>query len=178
MSKDNHWLNNSVVSRISRGPGLESRSGRDFFFPWDIWWLTVDSRLGQRASKCASLVVPSRFGTGGGNLITQGGVKGRPSGSVAQLAEFSHGKRETLGSSPGRDTILFSFPVTLTLLYSFTNNQVVRNIGKQENLAITDQSLISKRIILKFSWRKFYIRTTYFTVHCTQEGWTSWFNRI
>ena len=32
-------------------------------------------------------------------------VKGRPSGSVAQLAECSHGKREALGSTPGRATI-------------------------------------------------------------------------
>ena len=38
-------------------------------------------------------------------------VKGRPCGSVAQLAECSHGKREALGSSPGRATI-FSSPVT------------------------------------------------------------------
>ena len=45
-------------------------------------------------------------------LIKQGeNVKGRPSGSVAQLAECSHGKREALGSSPGRATI-FSSPVT------------------------------------------------------------------
>ena len=51
MSKDDHWLNNSVVSRIARGPGFESRSGHDFFLPCDIWWLSVSSRLGQRASK-------------------------------------------------------------------------------------------------------------------------------
>ena len=38
-------------------------------------------------------------------------VKGRPCGSVAQLAEYSHGKREALGSSPGRAT-MFSSPVT------------------------------------------------------------------
>ena len=38
-------------------------------------------------------------------------VKGRPCGSVAQLAECSHGKLEALGSSPGRATI-FPFPVT------------------------------------------------------------------
>ena len=37
--------------------------------------------------------------------------KGWPCGSVAQLAECSHGKREALGSSPGRATI-FSSPVT------------------------------------------------------------------
>ena len=46
------------------------------------------------------------------NLIKQGeNVKGRPSGSVAQLAECSHGKREALGSSLGRAKI-FSSPVT------------------------------------------------------------------
>ena len=31
-------------------------------------------------------------------------VKGRPRGSVGQLAEFSHGKREALGSSLGLAT--------------------------------------------------------------------------
>ena len=47
----------------------------------------------------------------GANLIKQGeNVKGRPCGSVAQLAKCSHGKREALGSSPGRATI-FSSPV-------------------------------------------------------------------
>ena len=40
-----------------------------------------------------------------------GCVKGRPCGLVAQFAECSHGKREALGSSPGRATI-FSSPVT------------------------------------------------------------------
>ena len=40
-------------------------------------------------------------------------MKGRPCGSVTQLAECSHGKREALGSSPGRATIFF-FPVTRT----------------------------------------------------------------
>ena len=45
----------------------------------------------------------------GTNLIKQGGnVKGRPSGLVAQLADGSHGKREALGSSPGRVTIFSS----------------------------------------------------------------------
>ena len=39
MSKDDHWLNNSVVSRIARGPGFESRSGHDFFLPCDIYIL-------------------------------------------------------------------------------------------------------------------------------------------
>ena len=38
-------------------------------------------------------------------------VKGRSCGSVAQLAECSHGKREALGSSPGR-AVIFSSPVT------------------------------------------------------------------
>ena len=65
------------------------------------------SRLGQRASKTACFVVPLLFRADlGTNLIKQGGnVKGRPSGSVAQLAECSHGKREVLGSSPCRATI-------------------------------------------------------------------------
>ena len=52
----------------------------------------------------------------GTNVIKQGGggggrginLKGQPSGSVAQLAECSHGKREALGSSPGRATIFYS----------------------------------------------------------------------
>ena len=73
----------------------------------------MGSRLGQRASKIACFVVPpfisADFRT---NLIKQGGnVKGRPCGSVAQLAECWHGKPDALGSSPGRATIFFS-PVT------------------------------------------------------------------
>ena len=68
---------------------------------------------GQRASKCACLIVSPLFRADSGtNLIKQGeNVKGRPCGSVAQLAEYSHGKREALGSSPGRATIVSS-PVT------------------------------------------------------------------
>ena len=70
------------------------------------------SRLGQQAPKGACLVVPSWFRAySGTNLIKQEeDEKGRPCSSVAQLAEYSHGKREALGSSPGRATI-FSFPV-------------------------------------------------------------------
>ena len=46
----------------------------------------------------------------GTNLIKQvENVKGRPSGSVAQLAECSHGKRESLGSSLCR-AMSFSLP--------------------------------------------------------------------
>ena len=73
----------------------------------------MGSRLGQRASKVACFVVPPLFRADSGtNLIKQGeNVKGRPCGSVAQLAECSHDKREALGSSPGRATI-FSSPVT------------------------------------------------------------------
>ena len=84
-------------------------------FRCDIWWLSVGSRLGQRPSKSACFVVPPLFRADSGtNLIKQGeSVKGRPCGSVAQLAECSHGKREALGSSPGRATI-FSSPVTLS----------------------------------------------------------------
>ena len=73
----------------------------------------MGSRLGRRASKGACLVVPPLFrADSGANLVKQGeNVKGRPCGSVAQLAGCSHGKREALGSSPGRATI-FSSPVT------------------------------------------------------------------
>ena len=78
-----------MLERLARGPGFESRSGHDFFLPYDIWWLNVDSRLGQRASKSACFVVPPLFRADPGtNLIKQReNVKGRPSGSVAQLAE-------------------------------------------------------------------------------------------
>ena len=74
----------------------------------------MGSRLGQRASKSACFVVPPLFRSDSGtNLIKQGkNVKGRPSGSVARLAECMHGKREALGSSPDRAKI-FSCPVTL-----------------------------------------------------------------
>ena len=69
---------------------------------------------GATSIKSACFVVPPLFQADSGtNLIKQGeNVKGRPSGSVAQLAECSHGKREALGSSPGRTTI-FSSPVTV-----------------------------------------------------------------
>ena len=78
----------------------------------------MGSRLGQRASKSACFVVPPLFRADSGtNIIKQGeNVKGRPSGSVTQLAECSHGKREALGSSPGRATIVSS-PVTLILYF-------------------------------------------------------------
>ena len=82
MSRHDHWLNGSVVSRIARGPGFESRPGHDFFLPCDIWWLGVGSRLGQRASKSACFVVPPLFRAGSGtNLIKQGeNIKGRSLG--------------------------------------------------------------------------------------------------
>ena len=44
-------------------------------------------------------------------------VKGRQSGSKAQLVEWSHGKREALGSSPSRATIVSS-PVTFVRITS------------------------------------------------------------
>ena len=67
----------------------------------------MGSRQGQRALKSGCLVVPPLFQEDSGtNLIKQGeNVKGRPSGSVAQLAECPHSKREALGSSPGWATI-------------------------------------------------------------------------
>ena len=84
------------------------------------------SRLGQRASKGACLVVPPLYRADSGmNLIKQGeNVKGRPYGSVAQLAECLHGEREALGSSPGRATI-FSSPVTnATLEYRMQSRRL------------------------------------------------------
>ena len=70
----------------------------------------MGSRLGQRASKSACFVVSPLFRADWGtNLIKQGeNVKGRPSGSVAQLAECSHSKREALGfeSRSGHDFFL------------------------------------------------------------------------
>ena len=81
----------------------------------------MGSRLGQRASKGACLVVPPLFRADSGtNLIKQGeNVKGRPCGSVAQLAECSHGKREALGSSPGRATIFSSSVTHLTTIFTY-----------------------------------------------------------
>ena len=63
-----------------------------FFPPCDIWWLSVGSRLGQRASKIACSVVPLLFRADSGmNPIKQGeNVKGLPSGLVAELAECWH----------------------------------------------------------------------------------------
>ena len=56
----------------------------------------MGSRLEQRASKSACFVVPPLLRADSGtNLIKQGeSVKGRPCGSVAQLAVCSHGKRQ------------------------------------------------------------------------------------
>ena len=71
------WLGSSVggvLARWAEGPGFESRSGHDFFLPCDIWWLSVGSRLGQRASNSACFVVPQLFRADSGtNLIKQGG---------------------------------------------------------------------------------------------------------
>ena len=78
MVSERHWV------RIPVGLG--------FFPPRDIWWLSVGSRLGQRASKSACSVVPLLFRADSGmNSIKQGeNVKGRPSGFVAELAECLH----------------------------------------------------------------------------------------
>ena len=59
----------------------------------------------QRASKSACLVVPRLFRADSGtNLIKQEqNVKGRFSGSLAQLAVYSHGKREALADKRERE---------------------------------------------------------------------------
>ena len=68
---------------------------------------------GQYGGPCSNLKetvssVPEWFRADSGtNLIKQGeNVTGRSSGSIA-VVECSHGKRETLGSSPGRATFFF-----------------------------------------------------------------------
>ena len=95
---------------VSERPWVRVPVGTLYFLPCDIWWLSVGSRLGQRAC----LVFPPLFRADSRtNLIKQGeNVNGRPSGSLAQLAEFPHGKRETLSSSPGQATILPLFDVS------------------------------------------------------------------
>ena len=48
MSKVGHWLNNSVVSRITRGPGFESRAGKKS-------WPDRDSNPGPLAYRASTL---------------------------------------------------------------------------------------------------------------------------
>ena len=62
---------------MSERPWVRVPDGPRFFFPCDIWWLTVDLWLGQRVSKSACLVVPPLFRADSRtnlmtNLITQG----------------------------------------------------------------------------------------------------------
>ena len=61
------------------------------------------------SSKGTVSLVPAWFRADSGtNLFKQGEiVTGFSCGSVAQRLECSHGKRETLGSSPGRVTFFF-----------------------------------------------------------------------
>ena len=87
-----------------------------------------------------SLNIPPLFQADSGtNLIKQGGnVNGRPCGSVAQLAESLHGKRETFGSSPGRamivllpcDTCIYLDDVLHRYEFSLTSKQMFKIIGK------------------------------------------------
>ena len=70
----------------------------------------MGSRQGQRASKCACLVVPSLFQADSGtNLFKQEEKCQRL--AIGSKNQLSHGKRKALGSSPGQATIFFS-PVT------------------------------------------------------------------
>ena len=70
---------------------------------------SVGAQLGQLVSKSACFVVPPLFrADSGSNLIKQGKMsKDETCGSIAQLAECQHSKREALGLSPGRATIVF-----------------------------------------------------------------------
>ena len=49
--------NGSVVSRIARNLGFESRSGHDFFLPCDIWWPVTQRFLLFRTDFCTLLLV-------------------------------------------------------------------------------------------------------------------------
>ena len=87
---------------------LGSSLGRATFFfrPCDIWW-PVWGRARAASSNLKETVSsdPAWFRADSGtNLIKQGGVTGR---SCRLVVESSHGKRETLGSSPGRATFFF-----------------------------------------------------------------------
>ena len=111
------WLGSSagrVLARQARGP--DSSPGRDtiFFLPCGIWWASVGSRLGQRTSKSACLVVPPLFRADSGtNLIKQGVKRQRTTMWLgSSVGRVLAGKREALGSSPVQATI-FSSPVTL-----------------------------------------------------------------
>ena len=68
----------------------------------------MSSKLRSRTLKSACLVgasfVPGRFGNGS-CYAGVGDVKRHSGESVAKLAEYSHGKREVLSSSPSRATI-------------------------------------------------------------------------
>ena len=70
MSSIDDLLKNPVVSRITRGPEFEFRSGQDFFLLCDIWWFRVGTRLGPWASKSACLV-------GSSVVLTLGSSPGR-----------------------------------------------------------------------------------------------------
>ena len=84
----------------------------------------------------------------GTNLIKQGeSVNGRPCGSVAQLAECLHGKREALGSSPGRATIISS-PVTPT---SGHDGNEVHNFYRQLQ-EIIDQTPKKDNLVVQGDW--------------------------
>ena len=103
---------------------LGSSPGRSmcFFLPCDIWW-SVWVRGRAASSKGTVSSIPAWFRADSEtNLIKQGEiVTGRPCGSVAQ---WSHGMRKVLGSSPGR-AICFVLPCDT---YNFSNFIPLQNI--------------------------------------------------
>ena len=126
VSKDDHWFNDSVVSRIARGPGFESRLGHDFFS-----LVTFGGRCGfaARATIIKKVHVSLFRADSGTNLIKQGGnVKGRPCGSVAQLAVLAR-----LARGPGFESWSghdFFLPCDIHTVqkFDFLNNPFSNNL--------------------------------------------------
>ena len=74
----------------------------------------MGSRLGHEHQKACLVVLPLFRADSGTNLIKQGGIfKGRSYGSVDQLAECLHGKRDALRSCPDWDNIVIIMAVGL-----------------------------------------------------------------
>ena len=101
MSKIDHWLYNSDVSRIAGGSGPQSQSAHFFFCSFVIF----GGQCGSQASKSACILgIPQLFqAVLGTHLIKQGGDIGNQSNSLISSSvstQCSHSKQEALGLSP------------------------------------------------------------------------------
>ena len=57
ISKGAKWFNCSVISRIARDSGFQSRSGYEFFLSCDIWWSVAHECKPLRTDLCTLLLV-------------------------------------------------------------------------------------------------------------------------